>query len=285
MMPHIVPFDEVNVIADQPWLTPEEHEKAKMIGDMMIQEISLSGDEPWMIPHLKAMAEQGDKEAIRKLHPLSHFILTIDYRIVQEINTYRWGMFLEKGLHRMIERTDICKGKERDHFSRSDNPSWAQQHERKIQTPPKMEETNVSTVFIGCVEDELFETMIFGGWYGSVPWRSATLIDAKKCHFEAVMIARRLNNYLKKYGKARRKDWIRLEKFWQLAEKRGEQWAKKKVDRMQKIADRIDRMPGSPPIPMGNSFYGLAQHIIGRPSLAENPLISALDLFPEEDDG
>jgi hypothetical protein len=147
----IYPFDENTIATDQPWLTEERRADA----------------------------------AEYKVYPfegLLHYILTTDFRIVEEPNVIRWGIFMEQP-HRKIDWTPICHGKERQRASFAP-PNWAQQHSR-VRPPSMVEGTFVSTVFLGYDKDQLFETMIFGGWLNGVMWRSATLEEAKKTHWKA----------------------------------------------------------------------------------------------------
>ncbi len=247
MNAHIVPFNEANVLANQPWLTPQDELQAKVVGD----EFNAKYGSPRLEPG--------------RYSPLTHFILTPDFRIVQEPNFLRWGIFLERGLHRIIDKTDICAGKDRD---RCDFDSWAaqQRHKRRRQEAPsfKIEETYVSTVFIGAHENELFETMIFGGWLNTTCWRSVTLEAAKKNHWAAVTLAHLLKRYIKRHGRSVRKDWVRLERFWRLGRKRGREWAVKHLPAVQRATDRLCRVPGSLSLPQPDLLSELAEHFLPR---------------------
>jgi hypothetical protein len=264
-MRHIVPYDEANVATDQPWLTPEDHAAASAINTVYLQQRH-EDMEQWMVEHLEERASDGDQEAISKLWPFCHYILTTDFRIVQEPNCVRWGIFLERGLHRVIDRTDICAGVERDREYRSNSWAAQQRHKRKHPNAPrfKIEETYVSTVFIGTGDEELFETMIFGGWLDMIRWKTSTLESAKKAHWSAVTLAHLLKRYIKRHGKSVRKDWIRLDRFWELARKRDAQWVLKHIDTLMKIDGRLGRVPGHPVIPQADQFVELAQQFVAR---------------------
>jgi hypothetical protein len=264
MLSHIIPFNEANVVTDQPWLTPEDHAHANAVNTDFLQKVH--GDmEGWMVEHLEEMASQGDQQAIGQLTPFCHYILTTDFRIVQEPNFMRWGIFLERGMHRIIDKTNICAGQDRE---RCDFSSWAaqQRHKRKRMDAPsfKIEETYVSTVFIGTCDDELFETMIFGGWLNTIRWKTSTLEAAKKAHWSAVTLAHLLKRYIKRHGRSVRKDWVRLSRFWHLARKRGPQWAMKHIVTMQKVEDRLGRVPGGPVMPQPDLLMELAQQVVSR---------------------
>ncbi len=265
MMPHIFSFNEENVATDQPWLSPAEQAHAKMVGDMFNRTVR-EDMEGWLVDHLGQRASEGDQEAINKLYPMCHYILTEDYRIVQEPNFYRWGMFLERGKHRVIDKTDICSGIERDHSYFSNSWAVQQRRKRRFSDAPsfKSQEMYVSTVFIGGHENELFETMIFGGWLDTNCWRSSTLAEAKKNHWDAVTISHQHKNYMKKHGRAARKDWIRASRFWELARKRGYEWAVKHFLPMQRLDDRLRRIPGQPNRPLPDYLAELAQHFLPR---------------------
>ncbi len=263
MMPHIILFNEANVETDQPWITPAEREHAKLVGDMFTHEM-YPGIEKVIVDHLEQRVSEGDQKAIDRLHPFCHYILTEDFRIVQEPNFYRWGMFLERAKHRIIGRTDICDGieRDRDYFSNS----WARQHRRKWRDAPscKPHAMWVSTVFIGTGDDELFETMIFGGWLDSIRWKTSTLGEAKKNHQGAVMVSRQHKNYMKHHGRSARKDWIRMAKFWELGRKRGTEWALKHLSVMQQVENRLSKIPGDPETPQPDNFSELVRHILPR---------------------
>jgi hypothetical protein len=263
-MSHIIPYNEANVVTDQPWLTAGELEQAKVAGELFNRSLN-DRMESWMVEHLEQRVAEGDQQAIEALHPLCHYILTTDFRVVQEPNYLRWGIFLERGLHRIIDKTDICAGQDRD---RCDFTSWAaqQRHKRKRQDAPtfKTEETYVSTVFIGADQHELFETMIFGGWLNTICWRNCTLEAAKKAHWSAVTLAHLLKRYIKRHGRSVRKDWVRLDRFWHLARKRGPEWALKHVPTMQKVENRLSRVPGQPSTPQPDFLSELAEHFVPR---------------------
>jgi len=244
----IIPFNEANILADQPWLTPQDELQAKVVGD----EFNAKYGPPRL--------EEG------RYSPLTHFILTPDFRIVEEPNFVRWGIFLEKGTHRVLDQTHICDGIDREHDHTMN--SWAsQQHrKRKRQDAPsfKTEDTRVSSVFIGTCENELFETMIFGGWLNTVCWRTSTLEDLRKAHRDAVILAHLLKRYIKKHGRRVRKDWVRLDRFWRLAHKRGRDWAIKQLPLMQRVERRLSLVPGEPLTPQGDFLSELAQTFLPR---------------------
>ena len=167
-------------------------------------------------------------------------------------------MFLERGSHRQIDYTQISSGRE---------------DRGNCKSPPKREDVYVSTVFIGCSERELFETMILGGLLDLVKWRSATLVDAKKCHWEVVTVARQLDNHLRRHGMRLRKDWVRMAKFWRLVHRRGPYWAYKHAPAMLAAFRRLTSLPGNPTIPMGNELFEFIESFIPRPTLAKDPLL------------
>ena len=182
MLPHITPYNKANVAKDQPWLENVEGDYVDVFERHMIGHWARCADvEEYLLADLIARADEGDQAAYELLYPHAHFILTEDYRIVQEPNFLRWGMFLELAQHRTIDKTEICKGIICEN-SNTIGPSF------------KPEETCVSTVFIGAHEGELFETMIFGGLMHNVSWRTQTLLDAKKQHWKAVDLAHKVNS-------------------------------------------------------------------------------------------
>lgn len=256
---YITPYNEANVVADQPWLTPQEHEDTERVGIEFLR-LMRSDMEDWKFEHLQARAAEGDQTAIRELNPICHFILTEDFRIVQELNCIRWGMFMERASHRFIDKTLICAGKPRKVLN-----LVPVNRKRRPNVPSfKLEETFVSTVFLGTDENELFETMVFGGWLDQVHWRNSTLEDAKKCHWNAVTLSHVLKRYIKRHGRSVRKDWIRLERFWRLAEERGPGWMIKHVPVMERVEARLFRVPGRPVVPCPNYFLDLMQRILPR---------------------
>lgn len=143
----------------------------------------------------------------------------------------------------------------------------------------KVSEIEVSTVFSGASERELFETMIFGGWLDSVKWRNATLIDAKKCHWEAVYLAREHANYMRKHGRRAAKDWKRVEDFWRLGHRRGESWMKRHWHGTALAYQRLGEIPGRPRVPSPNFVLDLAQLFLSRPTLVEDPLVPVPGFF------
>ena len=134
------------------------------------------------------------------------------------------------------------------------------------------EETHVSTVFLGYDRDQLFETMIFGGLLDGIPWRSGTLVDAKKCHYEAVLKARQLSNLMRRHGLRIKRDWVRLYNFRRLVRKRGNGWAIKHEDVARRAFLRLRRLPGQPPLPQPNVLFEMAESFMGRPTLAKDPI-------------
>ena len=255
MPPHVIPYNKANVIADQPWLDGTNCDS--MFEDFVIENTEQRDIEPCIAPDMMARADEGDRYAFQQLYPFCHYILTEDYRIVEEPNFFRWGVFLEKAKHRLIDRTEICSGSERPGpFERhSDAPTF------------KSQETYVSTVFIGTDLNELFETMIFGGPLNGTHWRHQTLIDAKTRHWKAVELAHKLNRYMKRHGKTFRKDWLRLEKMYKFSNARGFSWLSKHVDAFESLHKRLYRAPGPPPIPQPNLVYQLVQMFIPREPL------------------
>ncbi len=263
MLSHIIPFNEANVEADQPWLKPGENHHAKSVGDLFLREVT--DIEPVILEHLKQRVSEGDQEALTQLYPICHYILTTDFRIVQEPNFYRWGLFLERAKHRNIDRTKICEGEERDRSYFSDSWDAQQRRKRGRDTPSfKIQEMFVSTVFIGTGEDELFETMIFGGWLNTACWRCTTLSEAKKNHWDAVTVAHQYKNYMKRRGRVARKDWVRMDQFWRLANKRGREWAVKHLSQMEGVDDRLSKIPGEPNIPQPNVLFDMVQRFLPR---------------------
>lgn len=265
MLQHIIPYNEANVATDQPWLTAAEIAHAKFECDLFDRRFH-ERMEPWMVEHLEQRVAEGDQQAIEQLHPLCHFILTTDFRIVQEPNFLRWGIFLERGLHRIIDKTDVCAGQDRDRDFLSNSWACQQRRKRKRQEAPifKIQQTYVSTVFIGADQHELFETMIFGGWLNTICWRTSTLEAAKKAHWSAVTLAHLLKRYIKRHGRSVRKDWVRLDRFWRLGRKRGPEWAMKHLATMQKVENRLSRVPGEPSTPQPDLLHELAQHFLPR---------------------
>ena len=255
MLSHIVPYNEARVPEDQPWLTADEREHAKVIGTDCLHDLN-PDMEPWLADHLEAMASEGDQDAIGQVAPFCHFILTSDFRIVQEPNFLRWAIFLERCSHRVIDLTQVCQGREHS-VGRYGAPSL------------KPEETWVSTIFSGLDEHDLFETMIFGGLLDHAAYRSSALLDAKKCHWEAVSLAHDLKRHMKRYGRSFRKDWIRLAKFWRLASLRGDGWVRNRGSAMGHVFVRLSQVPGPPPIPQPTLFHELCQTYLPRPTLAK----------------
>ncbi len=260
MMPHIIPFNEANIETDQPWLTPAEREHAKMIGLTFTREMN-PDTERVIMDHLEQRVNEGDQEAINRLHPFCHYILTSDFRIVQEPNFYRWGLFLERAEHRKIDKTQICDGAERE---RSFDLSFHQRRRRHDAPTYKARKIWISTVFIGTGDEELFETMIFGGWHDGACWRASKLADAKKNHWDAVTMSHHYKNYMKRHGRAARKDWIRMDRFWKLANKRDREWAIKHLDVLERVDNRLLKIPGQPNIPQPNLLFSLAQQFLPR---------------------
>jgi hypothetical protein len=262
MPQQIIPFNEANILTDQPWLTENDRAQIAALDMTYNQELREKFG-----PDVSAMFSDnvGEKSHERMLS-FHHFILTPDFRVVEEPNCLRWGIFLERGTHRVIEQTKICDGSDRE-FDYSMN-SWAsqQRRKRKRQEYPsfKIEETRVSSVFIGTCERELFETMIFGGWLNNICWRSSTLEDVRKAHRDAINLAHLLKRYIKKHGKRVRKDWVRMYRFWRLANKRGRPWAIKQSPVMQRVDRRLGLVPGEPSTPQGDFLLELAQIFIPR---------------------
>jgi hypothetical protein len=286
-MPQVVPFDPAKVVEQQPWLTPEEHVEADIKGRMFMAHMQSFRDrlfpadeeerEAWMGD--TETAEQTYRNKVRRYRFFTHFILTERLEIVEEPNPIRWSMFLEKAKHRRIECTRVSEGVPKKRLWMM--TSWAAQMQarRKKERPPPLQlaEVEVSTVFIGTCPGELFETMIFGGWQDTTRFKNATLIDAKKCHYAAVDLARKAIVYLRKNGRARRKDWVRMAEFWRLAQKRGKEWALKHVRVMEKVDRRLSSIPGSPPSPQPHTLFGFAANFLARPTLVEDPLLDNLE--------
>ncbi|MFA5767202.1 MAG: hypothetical protein WC919_04730 [Candidatus Paceibacterota bacterium] len=252
---NIIPYNKANIAADQPWLDSTDCDLNSVFEDFVLENASRSNDiEPCVAPDMMIRADEGDRYAFNQLYPLCHYILTEDYRIVEEPNFFRWGIFLEKAKHRMIDKTEICSGTKRP------GP-----FERHSDAPPlKPQETSVSTVFIGTALNELFETMIFGGALNGTMWRHQTLIDAKTQHWKTVGLAHKLHRYMKQHGKSFRKDWLRLEKMYKFSNARGFSWLSKHADVFESLMKRLYRAPGPPPIPQPNIICKLAQIFIPR---------------------
>ena len=258
MLSHVISYNKANVATDQPWLADVDFDVTGTFEDFIMENIGQRGDvEECVALDLMARADEGDRYAFDRLYPFCHFILTEDYRIVEEPNFLRWCIFLEKATHRQIDKTEICSGSKRpDPFERhSDAPSF------------KPQETAVSTVFIGTGPNELFETMTFGGPLGGTMWRHQTLIDAKTRHWKAVELAHKLNSYMKRHGKSFRKDWLRLEKMYKFSNTRGFSWLSKHIDIFESLHKRLYRAPGPPPIPQPDLVRQLAQMFVPRKSL------------------
>lgn len=235
-MTQIIPYNPDRVATDQPWLSPEEREKAIRVNDEFLSQMQLVN-----------FPIEGEKSF--GLSAMRHFILTEDFEIVEEPNFFRFGMFLEYAKHRQIVLTHICDGRE------DESPSF------------KTQRTEISTVFIGMDENTLFETMVFGGMLHSVCWRNNTIQDARKCHQLAIDIVHQFNAYMKKHGRRFCKDWKRLDRFYKLGRRRGTQWAFKHYSVMEGVFNRLFRAPGDPPLPQPNLFLDLAQMFIPRETL------------------
>jgi hypothetical protein len=247
MLPHIIPYNKANVAKDQPWLSDVDPNYLDML-DIFGYNTDI---EPCVLQDLITRADEGDQYAYQQIYPLSHFILTTDYRIVQEPNVLRWGVFLEKAEHRSIDITTISVGRDHKHGT----PSF------------KTEYVCVSTVFIGASENELFETRIFGGPLDGACWRHKTLIDSKTKHWKIVQTVRSLNRHMKRHGKSFRKDWLRLQKVHRLASIRGFGWLSKHVDVLENLYIRLGRVPGRPQVPQPNIMRTMIQIFIPRESL------------------
>jgi hypothetical protein len=248
---NIIPYNKANVATDQPWLDIADYDLNSVFEDFVIEHADV---EPCVAPDMMIRADEGDRCAFDQLYPFCHYILTEDYRIVEEPNFFRWGIFLEKAKHRQIDRTEICSG--------TPLPGPFERHSDAPLFKPQ--ETSVSTVFIGTGLNELFETMIFGGALGGTMWRHQTLIDAKMQHWKTVGLAHKLHRYMKRYGKSFRKDWLRLEKMYEFSNARGFSWLSKHVDVFEHLTKRLYRAPGPPPIPQPNIVYQLIQMFTPR---------------------
>lgn len=247
MLPNVIPYNKANIAKDQPWLSdidPNYFDIPYIYG-------CNTDIDPCVLQDLIVRADEGDQYAYQQIYPFSHFILTTDFRIVQEPNVLRWGVFLEKAEHRSIDYTTISVG--RDH--KRGAPSF------------KTEYVSVSTVFIGAGENELFETRIFGGPLDGAHWRHQTLIDSKTRHWKIVKTARSLNRYMKRHGRSFRKDWLRLQKIHQFSSIRGFGWLSKHVDVLENLYIRLGRVPGHPQIPQPNIVCAMIQIFVPRESL------------------
>jgi hypothetical protein len=195
-LPQVIPHDPSKVREQQPWLTEDEHIFAEVQGQAFNEHMrafreSLDEREAWMGD--TETAEQTYDKKARRYRFWSHFVITERMEIVEEPNPIRWSMFLEKAKHRNIEYTKVSPGEPRK-WPWTQTP-WSAQMEkrRKKEKPPSfhLAEVEVSTAFLGTAPGELFETMIFGGWHDCIRFKNATLIDAKKCHYAAVDLAKK----------------------------------------------------------------------------------------------
>jgi hypothetical protein len=277
-LPQVIPHDPAKVREQQPWLTEDEHIFAEVQGQAFNEHMrpfreSLDEREAWMGG--TETAEQTYDKKARRYRFWTKFIITERLEIVEEPNPIRWSMFLEKAKHRRIEFTTVSEGVPKKRLWTM--TPWAEQMRarRKKEIPPPLQaaEVEVSTVFIGTCPGEMFETMIFGGWQDGTRFKNATLIDAKKCHYAAVDLAKKALAYLRKNGRARRKDWIRMSEFWRLAQQRGREWALKHLRTIEKVDRRLSSIPGRPPSPQPHTLLGLATKFLARPTLVENPLM------------
>jgi hypothetical protein len=250
----IIPYKRANVASDQPWMDG--------FGDVdsISQQILLSqyqerGDLDTVVLQSKiAAADDGDRQAIVELYPLLHYILTTDFRIVEEPNFLRWGIFMEKADHRQIDLTEICNGV-LDRYPRA-------KESRAPQFRP--EKAVVSTVFIGADLKCLFQTMIMGGLFNGVYWYHDSLSDAKTRHWKTVDMMHKFNRYMKRHGKSFRKDWIRLDKTYKLVNIRGFSWLCKRIETFESLYNRLSRVPGPPPVPQPSIVHQLAQMFTPR---------------------
>jgi hypothetical protein len=259
MLDNIIPYKKENVATDQPWLIEADSELIDKFDDFIIT----PDTDPCIVSDLKIRADEGDQYAFQQLYPFPHFILTEDYRIVQEPNFYRWGIFLERCKHRIIDRTDICSGMPQE------TVTFNRHYPIRDRDIPlcKIQETHVSTVFIGAMENELFETMIFGGPLHQNFWRHSTILDAKTRHWKAVNLAHEAKRYIKKHGRSYKKNWLRLKRVYKQMDSRNLNWVNKHSAMIESLFDRLNRTPGPLPFPQPNIMCDIAQMITPREPL------------------
>jgi hypothetical protein len=205
-------------------------------------------DQPWL-----TSAENFD--AIMRMANLPtlmmHYILTEDHRIVEEPNAVRWEYFMQRAKHRVLGRTVLVSGK---HPFRNCNSRFPY---------GKDTEVSVSTVFIGITEDTLFESIIFGSWLDNRIVRTLTYEDAERNHQSLVDLVRRVIGYVKRRPSLR-KDWLRVNRYWELARKRGPGWATKRFGLIEEAFERLSRIPGKPYIPCGEPLFDIGQRFLPR---------------------
>jgi hypothetical protein len=277
-LPQVIPHDPAKAREQQPWLTDEEWAYTEVAGAEFDKHMkpfrdSLLEREKWM-GDTETAEQTFDKN--RRRYPFwAHFILTTDFKIVEEPNSIRWSLFLEKAEHRRLEFTTVSSGVPKKR-AWSETP-WAEQmrarRKREAAPPIQVAEVAVSTVFIGTGSGEMFETMIFGGWQDGNRYKSATLIDAKRTHYAAVDLARKAIAYLRKHGRARRKDWVRMADYWRLAVKRGKWWALKHAIKMEQVDRRLSSIPGNAQQPQPPTLHGLLSKWMPQESIIADPLM------------
>ena len=251
----IVPYKKANVAVDQPWLNDLD-EIDSISQQVLLNQYQENGNLDDAVLQSKIVAaDDGDRQAIAELYPYLHYILTTDFRVVEEPNLLRWGIFMEKADHRQIDLTKICKGS----LGRSPcDPKYSRAPQLKPQ------ETTVSTVFIGADLKCLFQTLVMGGPFHGVYWYHESLSDAKVRHWKTVDLMRKFSHYMRRHGKSFRKDWIRLDKTYKLMNVRGFSWLCKHIETFELLYNRLGRVPGPPPIPQPNIVYQLAEMFTPR---------------------
>lgn len=83
----------------------------------------------------------------------------------------------------------ILKGYEAIPASLMEWADWFENADRTINRT-NVGDVSISTVFIG-MEDQLFETMIFGGEHDEYQTRCSTYIEAEKMHKKAVKLVKK----------------------------------------------------------------------------------------------
>lgn len=149
-VPHALSYEGRDVFEDQPWLSYLDNELCESLG------------------------------AIHESR-LMHWILTPKFEIVEEPNSMRWSMFMERAEHRHVGNT------------RLPNFKW-------LDNSPSI---HVSTIFCGVAPNELFETMIFGGPLDHQRWKTDTYGGAKCQHQAAIDLVRQCCNYLRRRKRGR----------------------------------------------------------------------------------
>jgi hypothetical protein len=220
----ILPFDEELVEVRQPWLTKRQLAKTK-------------------VDPLREFRETYSRDIPKNF--FTRYILTRDLQIVEEPNLTRWGAFLEQD-HRCLQSNRLREGAYRRMPDYRPGGLW------------------ISTVFVGATREDLFETMIFGGWLDQTQVRCDNYKEAMLNHKYAIDVALRLDAWIRVNGRWAKKLHVRWLKFWDLARKRGPHWAIKHEPAGQWMMDQIRVIPGQPPFPEPNMLLNLARMFLPR---------------------